>query len=319
MIMCALRIVPCSVAMVARQRRTNSSDAAELKAPSSPTSPGKPKRPDWRLKSYDEIPDWMKNNEFIRTGYRVEYSLWMCVRSLFTIHNETGNVWTHLLGFGFFIWLAYHVLTNVLQLAFMETVIFVAYMIANLTCMGSSAVYHLFHCHSEHVMKSTIFMDYFGISALVTGSFLPPLWFVFSCYPLLKYSYMSMITVLGGVTLIAPWFKFFDSPEWYWRRLALYVVTIGSGLVPAFHALVIFPRTHVTTPIHTGMGLMFLFYGLGTVIYVTKVPERWFPGHFDYWLHSHQLWHVMVLAAAVVHFFTCIGIYQRFGIDVSCL
>ena len=36
--------------------------------------------------------------QFITTGYRVEYGFWETLRSLFGLHNETGNVWTHLLG-----------------------------------------------------------------------------------------------------------------------------------------------------------------------------------------------------------------------------
>ncbi|EPY40066.1 hypothetical protein AGDE_03862 [Angomonas deanei] len=55
---------------------------------------------------------------------------------------------------------------------------------------------------------------------------------------------------------------------------------------------------------------MLLIYFVGMVIYIFKVPERWFPGRFDLVLGSHQLWHFFVLAAAVTHYFTCIGAFQ---------
>eukprot|EP00891_Asterochloris_glomerata_P007907 jgi/Astpho2/7907/e_gw1.00118.28.1_t len=54
-------------------------------------------------KAFHALPDYLKDNEFITTGYRVEYSFWETMRSLFGLHNETGNVWTHLLGFVLFI------------------------------------------------------------------------------------------------------------------------------------------------------------------------------------------------------------------------
>lgn len=41
---------------------------------------------------------------------------------------------------------------------------------------------------------------------------------------------------------------------------------------------------------------------LGAFIYAMRVPERWKPGAFDIVLHSHQLFHLCVVAAALVHY-----------------
>ncbi|KAL8492056.1 hypothetical protein ACS0TY_023613 [Phlomoides rotata] len=46
------------------------------------------------------------------------------------------------------------------------------------------------------------------------------------------------------------------------------------------------------------MGLM---YGVGVVFYVTRIPERWRPGVFDVVGHSHQIFHVFVVAAVLPH------------------
>ncbi|KAH9621953.1 hypothetical protein KSS87_015592 [Heliosperma pusillum] len=56
-----------------------------------------------KLYCYDELPDYMKDNEFILNYYRSEWSLKSCFFSLFQWHNETINVWTHLLGFVLFV------------------------------------------------------------------------------------------------------------------------------------------------------------------------------------------------------------------------
>lgn len=51
----------------------------------------------------------MKFNKNIRTGYRINFdSYWKLTKSLFMIHNETINVWTHLLGMMFFFYLVGH-------------------------------------------------------------------------------------------------------------------------------------------------------------------------------------------------------------------
>lgn len=48
---------------------------------------------------YEEAPDYLKDNEYIKTGYLLNInSVSKVFRSLFKCHNETMNVWSHLLG-----------------------------------------------------------------------------------------------------------------------------------------------------------------------------------------------------------------------------
>jgi adiponectin receptor len=42
-------------------------------------------------------------------------------------------------------------------------------------------------------------------------------------------------------------------------------------------------------------------YLVGAFVYVRRIPERWWPGAFDIWGHSHQFWHLFVFFAAVAH------------------
>ncbi|KAI0252468.1 hypothetical protein BJV78DRAFT_1200777 [Lactifluus subvellereus] len=46
-----------------------------------------------RTISFAELPEWMKDNEFILTGYRGEMNSWgKCLKSVFGyLHNETGT------------------------------------------------------------------------------------------------------------------------------------------------------------------------------------------------------------------------------------
>ena len=38
----------------------------------------------------------------------------------------------------------------------------------------------------------------------------------------------------------------------------------------------------------------------GALVYATRIPERWKPGAFDLMFHSHQLFHVAIIIAALV-------------------
>ena len=45
-----------------------------------------------------ELPDWMQNDQYIRQGYRApQNSIRGCFQSLWYLHNETVNIWSHLL------------------------------------------------------------------------------------------------------------------------------------------------------------------------------------------------------------------------------
>jgi adiponectin receptor len=53
----------------------------------------------WKLLHRNEVPDWLNHNEFILDGFRPQLkSLKLCLKSIFLIHTQTVNIWTHLLG-----------------------------------------------------------------------------------------------------------------------------------------------------------------------------------------------------------------------------
>lgn len=58
-----------------------------------------------QLIEYHSLPAFLRDNEFILGHYRAEWPLKQVFLSIFTIHNETLNVWTHLIGFFLFLFL----------------------------------------------------------------------------------------------------------------------------------------------------------------------------------------------------------------------
>jgi hypothetical protein len=56
-----------------------------------------------RLVIFDELPERLKKNKFILDGYRIDYNTVDSLKSLFHLHNETMNIWTHILGFLLFL------------------------------------------------------------------------------------------------------------------------------------------------------------------------------------------------------------------------
>uniref|UniRef100_A0AAZ3SB32 Adiponectin receptor 1a n=1 Tax=Oncorhynchus tshawytscha TaxID=74940 RepID=A0AAZ3SB32_ONCTS len=69
----------------------------------------------WRVIPHDVLPEWLKDNEYLRHGHRPPMpSFRACFKSIFRIHTETGNIWTHLLGkrVCLILWLICHVVTS---------------------------------------------------------------------------------------------------------------------------------------------------------------------------------------------------------------
>ena len=61
--------------------------------------------------SIKQTPTFLASNDYIIRGYRINFNtFWRLNKSLFQIHNETMNIWTHLLGAVFFIMLLGYVI-----------------------------------------------------------------------------------------------------------------------------------------------------------------------------------------------------------------
>merc|ERR550532_1193862 len=58
---------------------------------------------DVKLVSIQEVDELYRSNPFILTGYRDKTTFFGCLKSVLLLHNETINIWSHLLGFAFFV------------------------------------------------------------------------------------------------------------------------------------------------------------------------------------------------------------------------
>ena len=51
-------------------------------------------------------------------------------------------------------------------------------------------------------------------------------------------------------------------------------------------------------------------YIFGAMIYAFRIPERWFPLKFDIVGNSHQIWHLFVIAGALVHYAGVVTVFD---------
>jgi adiponectin receptor len=268
------------------------------------------------LLHWDDLPPWRRDNAFLLTSYRHDTpSLTHVVKSALTLHNETVNIWSHLLAAVFFAgvsWWAYVVVKPRYEASAdtADVLVFAAYLAGAVACLGMSATYHAVSSHSETVARLGNKLDYGGIVALIVGSFIPTLYYGFFCRPSLMVPYMSMIVLLGAACAAFACVDVFRTPAWRPYRASMFVALGLSGVIPVVHGLVL----DGLGTVDQRMGLRYVLveaalYISGAGLYVMRFPERRFPRVFDIWGSSHQIFHICVVCACMFHFY---GLCQAF-------
>lgn len=84
-----------------RARASSAGVAAAAAAAEPMPARKRPSRSSSRADAYatfEVLPPFQRDNSFIHKYYRTDYTVRRSLRSLFQLHNETGNIWTHLIG-----------------------------------------------------------------------------------------------------------------------------------------------------------------------------------------------------------------------------
>ena len=150
---------------------------------------------------WDEIPHWMRDNRHIRTGYRPQSNSYSkSAGSITQLHNETVNIWTHLIGAflaGITAMFMYSVTRPRFEMATREDVmVFSCFFVGAVACLGMSATYHTLMNHSEFVATLGQRLDHIGIVCLIWGSFIPCIYYGFIAEPGLIRLYWTMVSTL---------------------------------------------------------------------------------------------------------------------------
>ena len=287
----------------------------------------------WNIIPFHALPEWCKDNEFIHGSYRPPmFSYRGCVKSMFRLHNETWNIWTHFIGFLFFVILVAGVFlfgdyitgmfedVQISDLPWDEQVMLCLFFSGAIVCMLCSTLFHMFHNHSRRINSVFSRLDYSGIAFLITGSSIPAYYYGFYCTSLAQYTHITVLVILCVVCItISMWSKF-NTPRY---RVTRFVVFVAFGLYGAIPFIHIYLRDGYALATNAyalwGILIMAAIYIGGGALYAMRIPERFWPGRFDVWASSHQLFHVCVVTAALVHYDALLTMV-KYRLDVgSCM
>ncbi|CAO2648151.1 Nn.00g090730.m01.CDS01 [Neocucurbitaria sp. VM-36] len=267
---------------------------------------------------WDDLPSWQQDNHYIHSGYRAPSNSFLkSWQSLAYLHNETVNIYTHLLGAllaALSAVLLFRELAPRYETATKEDVlVFSCFFAGAVACLGMSATYHTIQNHSHEVAVWGNKLDYLGIVFLIWGSFVPVLYYAFGEEPELRRTYWAMITTLAAGTSIAATHPKFRTPALRPVRALMFVLMGLSAVFPVLHGI----RLYGVEQLRKSIGLDWVvlqgvLYIAGAAIYAARVPEKWSPGTFDIWGSSHQIFHTLVVLAAASHL---VGLVKAFDYE----
>eukprot|EP00842_Homolaphlyctis_polyrhiza_P002499 jgi/Hompol1/324/HPOL_001389-RA len=170
----------------------------------------------------------------------------------------------------------------------------------------TSTLFHMKMCVSRHAFKIFGCLDYSGISASICGGAVSIVYYLLWCDPIARILWILVLFVVNFVGIVGPMFKFWSGPAF---RVGRAVVYLSSGVLscgPAIYKLLLFGTQGLPT-VNDGyavVGILFALslYVIGSIFYMGRIPERFWPGAFDVFGHSHTIWHVIVVTAIFNHY-----------------
>lgn len=262
------------------------------------------------LKS-EEVPHEMRVPH-VHTGYRMPYQPWgYYLKSLFHLHNETVNVWTHLIGCVMIMsqTLTYYKMYADDGAAIRGTVL--GFGLCCFITLFNSATAHLLHSKSCHTNFLVFMFDYVGVVSWGFGTAILALYGVSShyMYEWLGSNFVSMQIVWTYLNFI----NICTAKLWYGHDLSLsqrkIMIVVGILIQGIWNFIPFTPRyidcyknpscelsslNHVT--------IVCVSFVCMTLAFVLHQPEKIRPGLFDIIGQSHQIFHVFVILTMTLQF-----------------
>lgn len=240
---------------------------------------------------------------FIGYGYRVDYSFSQCLLSIFSIHNETMNIWSHLIGFLCTLFAGISILVEyqAKEIPLLARVATASYIVGACCCLLFSTVYHVFGCMSDVYQQYLLILDMGGVAMLTGGSLFVWIAYGFYCTPVLCAVYLTFtgLIVIGGIFIAV--LGSYNTDFAYYTRVLGYLVIGILCIIPCTHWYYITPW-EIKKELLLGLVGTLGSYALGLFFYVARMPEALFPNSFfaTHIAPSHTLWHLMVCCAVAI-------------------
>lgn len=244
---------------------------------------------------------------YILSGYRRTHQPWSYyLSSIFHIHNETFNIWTHLIGSLLMIFqiYVYYTIYKTAESDLIWTLL--GYGFCAVSALICSTIAHLIHSKSRHINYTVFMFDYLGVCFWIYGTGIMTVYGISDpgVYLLVKDHYLKwqcFCTLLNYINICA-------AKLWYGhdlgnpRRTIMMVGGIGGHFtmnsIPfswRYYKCFMDQECQFSSLSH--ISSVVVMFAVVAILFTLRQPEKTWPGHFDIIGGSHQLFHVAVIFA----------------------
>mmetsp|Transcript_29871 Transcript_29871/g.21621 ORF Transcript_29871/g.21621 Transcript_29871/m.21621 type:complete len:191 (+) Transcript_29871:706-1278(+) len=179
--------------------------------------------------------------------------------------------------------------------------------------LACSTTCHWLYSKSKRCCGFVSRLDYAGIAIMIMGSCYPFICYKFACGSMIFYRrmFLSGITLISLACFVACMTPSFMKAKNKGLRGIMFI-TLGLLTLVIFAFLYIMDDTTEALPAKVGpYALGGAIYIFGAILYVTDVPERFWPGKFDIWGCGHQVFHICVVIGAMIHYVESWRVYKE--------
>ncbi|ODV60188.1 Izh3p, partial [Ascoidea rubescens DSM 1968] len=235
-----------------------------------------------RLLHFYELPFEWRENPYIIHGYRFYNKNSTCLKSILHLnHNESANIWSHLFGSFFLLYLMlihfpnklfqnnfHHINTNLIIAVYV-------FLLSSLNCLLSSVSWHTFSATTNLNLRQTCAcIDYTGITILITCSIISIEIIAFEFHYIKKLLFIISTSLIGFSGLLLNWSPTFDKNENKFLRIGFFCFLAFLGIFSfIIHCFIYgFFRSFVYfLPECKSL----IWYLIGIVFYGYLIPEIW--------------------------------------------
>jgi predicted membrane channel-forming protein YqfA (hemolysin III family) len=268
------------------------------------------------LKFY-QVPSLMVE-PYILNGFRSIHQPWSYYwKSLFHKHNESINVWSHLMGI---LYIGYLLIYYNNRLNFFENAHSWPFAVSLFTAMIMficSAFAHLLHSKSESIHMTCFLVDFIGVSLHGFGSgflhiyYSAPQWF----YEKIESQYL-IILLLGAI--LACFFNCFAQYNYHRpyppiKRICQFFpcgVLWIYGVTPL--CIRLYASNFVLTPALICHLLQMILFLIGAALFGFDLPQRIWPGELDFIGQGHHLFHICIYLTTICQMHGVYWDYEEF-------
>jgi len=261
-------------------------------------------------------PIWTKR-PYILWGYRNKQSYKECINSIFQIHNEFGNIWTHLIGVFIFMFLFVKNIIYPIDIPYYRLTSSI-YILSCIFMFGSSSFFHLISSNSSLVYERALRVDIIGITAITISTYIVGIRYCLWCYTDIAHIYYIIIGFLGfiaiGWSLIPSLIKNFTF------SVCFFALFTSFSLIIIYHWFIIIGESgYEQKDVFLWKYLnTYITYAIGFIFFFTGFPERMFPGRLDFIGHSHQIWHILIVLGTI-QYYIAIKAYATYWSSNYCI